>query len=136
MLAKTIWPSNLIRIVFRSALKHPTPLNTNTHETGTSTIKWFSLHQKRTSRQAKERIKKERIPSAFQRSSVLLSAVQPSAVKLFTRPQFGVIYHRHLGDFKSRSPPKIHHFSNLSLRQQKSEKSCSQSLQTTNENRF
>ena len=63
-----------------------------------------------------------RMPSAFQQASVLLSAVQPFAVKLFTRPKFHVIYHRHPRDFASRSLLNMNQLSGLSPRQQKSEK--------------
>ena len=49
-------------------------------------------------------------PSAFQQPSVLLSAVRPSAAKLFTSTRVRVIYHRHLSNFGSVTPPEIHKF--------------------------
>ena len=62
------------------------------------------------------------ILSDFQQSSVQLSAIQPSAVKLFTGPKFHVIDHRHPMNSGSRSALKINQFSSLSPGQQKSEK--------------
>ena len=63
-----------------------------------------------------------RIVSAFQQSSVLLSAVQPSAVKLFTRPELYVIKPRLPSSFCSVTPTKINQLSSLSPRRQKLEK--------------
>ena len=53
------------------------------------------------------------IPSAFQQSSVLVSAVQPFAVKLFTRFKMDVIYPRNPHDSGCATPTKINQFSTL-----------------------
>ena len=74
-----------------------------------------------------------RMPSAFRHSSVLLSAVQPFAVKLCTGPELCVISPWHPPDSGSVTPLKIHQFSSLFPGQQKPDKASNKQQKSTPE---